>query len=102
MWSADGAAVVEAYTRAFVGRYQREFGFTLDRPIVVDDVRVRGTGRSGTLERGAARASRGKPTPMVSAKACVCFLAFVALVLPPCRFLPVWAFRCAFVCALDT
>lgn len=32
------------YAAAFESLYQREFGFKLDRPIVVDDVRVRATG----------------------------------------------------------
>jgi hypothetical protein len=34
---------------AFAAAYQREFGFVLDRPVVVDDVRVRATGRAANL-----------------------------------------------------
>lgn len=34
---------------AFAAAYQREFGFVLDRPVVVDDVRVRATGRAADL-----------------------------------------------------
>lgn len=34
---------------AFAAAYQREFGFVLDRPVVVDDVRVRATGRAAAL-----------------------------------------------------
>ncbi|KAJ3168792.1 hypothetical protein HK101_011585 [Irineochytrium annulatum] len=34
------------FTSAFIARHRQEFGFTLpDRPIIVDDVRVRGVGR---------------------------------------------------------
>jgi 5-oxoprolinase (ATP-hydrolysing) len=34
---------------AFAAAYQREFGFVLERPVVVDDVRVRATGRAADL-----------------------------------------------------
>jgi hypothetical protein len=34
---------------AFAASYQREFGFVLERPVVVDDVRVRATGRAADL-----------------------------------------------------
>jgi len=34
---------------AFASAYQREFGFVLERPVVVDDVRVRATGRAADL-----------------------------------------------------
>lgn len=38
------------FDKAFVAQYQQEFGFTLpDRAIVVDDVRVRGIGKSFTV-----------------------------------------------------
>ncbi|RFU30773.1 hypothetical protein B7463_g5564, partial [Scytalidium lignicola] len=42
-----------AYGKAFIKQHQQEFGFTLpDRDIIVDDVRVRGIGRSfGELEK---------------------------------------------------
>uniref|UniRef100_A0AAR2JUP6 5-oxoprolinase, ATP-hydrolysing n=1 Tax=Pygocentrus nattereri TaxID=42514 RepID=A0AAR2JUP6_PYGNA len=36
------------FRTAFTKRYMKEFGFTIaDRPIMVDDIRVRGSGRSG-------------------------------------------------------
>ncbi len=38
---------------AFTAQYQREFGFVLAKPVIVDDVRVRGVGRSyASLGRG--------------------------------------------------
>ena len=36
------------YQAVFTQRYQREYGFTLDRPILVDDIRVRAIGKSRT------------------------------------------------------
>lgn len=38
-----------SYAEAFAASYRREYGFTLDRPVVVDDVRVRAVGRSAEL-----------------------------------------------------
>uniref|UniRef100_A0A2K5QXQ4 5-oxoprolinase, ATP-hydrolysing n=1 Tax=Cebus imitator TaxID=2715852 RepID=A0A2K5QXQ4_CEBIM len=47
---------------AFVERYMREFGFVIpERPVVVDDVRVRGTGRSGLHLEDAPKAQTGPP-----------------------------------------
>uniref|UniRef100_A0A2K5E207 5-oxoprolinase, ATP-hydrolysing n=1 Tax=Aotus nancymaae TaxID=37293 RepID=A0A2K5E207_AOTNA len=47
---------------AFVERYRREFGFVIpERPVVVDDVRVRGTGRSGLRLEDAPKAQTGPP-----------------------------------------
>jgi hypothetical protein len=40
---------------AFAAAYQREFGFVLARPVVVDDVRVRATGRSAALPEAKVR-----------------------------------------------
>eukprot|EP00878_Enallax_costatus_P032210 GHUV01035343.1.p1 GENE.GHUV01035343.1~~GHUV01035343.1.p1 ORF type:complete len:105 (-),score=18.00 GHUV01035343.1:468-782(-) len=34
---------------AFAAVYQREFGFVLNRPVVVDDIRIRATGRAADL-----------------------------------------------------
>lgn len=34
---------------AFAAAYKREFGFVLERPVVVDDIRVRATGRAAAL-----------------------------------------------------
>ncbi|KAM6171639.1 5-oxoprolinase isoform 2-T2 [Erethizon dorsatum] len=47
---------------AFVERYMREFGFVIpERPVVVDNVRVRGTGRSGLQLEDAPKAQTGPP-----------------------------------------
>uniref|UniRef100_A0A8P0TI97 5-oxoprolinase, ATP-hydrolysing n=1 Tax=Canis lupus familiaris TaxID=9615 RepID=A0A8P0TI97_CANLF len=47
---------------AFVERYMREFGFIIpERPVVVDDVRVRGTGRSGLRLEDVPKAQSGPP-----------------------------------------
>ncbi|KAL4842435.1 hypothetical protein H8958_009419 [Nasalis larvatus] len=47
---------------AFVERYMREFGFVIpERPVVVDDVRVRGTGRSGLRLEDVPKAPTGPP-----------------------------------------
>ncbi|XP_032466557.1 5-oxoprolinase isoform X4 [Phocoena sinus] len=46
----------------FVERYMREFGFIIpERPVVVDDVRVRGTGRSGLRLEYVPKAQSGPP-----------------------------------------
>jgi len=37
----DISKVFEGYFNSFLERYQREFGFVLDRPVLVDDIRVR-------------------------------------------------------------
>jgi hypothetical protein len=46
-------------------RYQQEYGFTLSRPIVVDDIRVRciGRGPSVSAHRLPARPEGGSPSP---------------------------------------
>lgn len=36
----------EDFKPAFVEQYKREFGFVLEKPVIVDDVRVKGVGRS--------------------------------------------------------
>lgn len=36
----------EDFKSAFVEQYKREFGFVLEKPVIVDDVRVKGVGRS--------------------------------------------------------
>ncbi|EPY76320.1 5-oxoprolinase [Camelus ferus] len=47
---------------AFVERYMREFGFIIpERPVVVDDVRVRGTGHSGLCLENVPKAQSGPP-----------------------------------------
>lgn len=43
-------------------RYMREFGFIIpERPVVVDDVRVRGTGRSGLQLEDSPKIQSGPP-----------------------------------------
>ncbi|KAI8475487.1 MAG: Hydantoinase B/oxoprolinase-domain-containing protein [Monoraphidium minutum] len=56
---------------AFAAAYQREFGFVLARPVAVDDVRVRATGRSAELPgaKAAAAAPGPLPAPLVTASA---------------------------------
>ena len=52
----------EDYLDTFLSRYQTEFGFTLTgRTILVDDVRVRGTGQSGIQLTNAAEQADGPP-----------------------------------------
>ena len=46
------------YDRIFERRYQREYGFTLDRPIRVDDIRVRVIGKSRTRQQPTLRKRR--------------------------------------------
>ncbi|XP_031202901.1 5-oxoprolinase isoform X2 [Mastomys coucha] len=47
---------------AFVERYMREFGFIIpERSVVVDDVRVRGTGRSGLQLKDTPKIQSGPP-----------------------------------------
>ncbi|GAB1299490.1 5-oxoprolinase [Apodemus speciosus] len=47
---------------AFVERYMREFGFIIpERSVVVDDVRVRGTGRSGLQLEDTPKIQSGPP-----------------------------------------
>jgi len=43
---------------AFALAYEREFGFVLQRPVVVDDLRVRATGRAASLPTVSVSASK--------------------------------------------
>eukprot|EP00882_Tetradesmus_deserticola_P029192 GHRQ01032646.1.p2 GENE.GHRQ01032646.1~~GHRQ01032646.1.p2 ORF type:complete len:115 (-),score=37.92 GHRQ01032646.1:195-539(-) len=43
---------------AFAAAYQREFGFVLERGVVVDDLRVRATGRAAKLPEVAVSAAQ--------------------------------------------
>ncbi|XP_028826461.1 5-oxoprolinase isoform X3 [Denticeps clupeoides] len=55
------------FRSAFNKRYLKEFGFTIaDRPIIVDDIRVRGSGKSGikSLSHAEAGSFTQKPTKM--------------------------------------
>ncbi len=46
--------------------YQREYGFSLDRPILVDDLRVRSAGRAKTLPRDADAEAASECVPPIS------------------------------------
>ena len=48
---------------AFAAAYQREYGFNLNRPIIVDDIRVRAAGRATPLSAAAAATSTARPLP---------------------------------------
>ncbi|XP_034016310.1 5-oxoprolinase isoform X2 [Thalassophryne amazonica] len=55
------------FCTAFTKRYLKEFGFTItDRPIMVDDIRVRGCGKSGikSVYEMKTRAGQAKPVSM--------------------------------------
>lgn len=55
-WDASAPAAAGGDPEAaFAAAYQREFGFVLSRPVVVDDIRVRATGRSGALPQPQVR-----------------------------------------------
>ncbi|XP_045523846.1 5-oxoprolinase isoform X2 [Pieris brassicae] len=54
---------------SFINRYKKEFGFTLsERDVLVDDVRVRGIGRSQVLEENAPPSGKGAPPVEKSVK----------------------------------
>ena len=58
------SATDEDYQQAFIQQYQREFGFTLnDRRIMVDDIRVRGVGKSDTVSKQAIPSMTPNDTP---------------------------------------
>ncbi|KAF3703507.1 5-oxoprolinase [Channa argus] len=57
------------FQRAFTNRYLKEFGFTIpDRPIVVDDIRVRGCGKSGINVMYKSKMGRGQAKPVTVTK----------------------------------
>ncbi|XP_051522695.1 5-oxoprolinase isoform X1 [Myxocyprinus asiaticus] len=50
---------------AFTERYHKEFGFTIaNRPIMVDDIRVRGSGKSGIRSNVQPSSGQTSPTPV--------------------------------------
>ncbi|XP_046386435.1 5-oxoprolinase [Ischnura elegans] len=50
------------FEETFLSRYKREFGFTIpDRPIIVDDVRVRGVGKSSICKANIIKPGDGPP-----------------------------------------
>ena len=66
--SADGDMSVAPgdYAAAFMARYKREFGFSLDRPLIVDDLRVRATA-AGAASPDEAADTHGAVQPSNSA-----------------------------------
>uniref|UniRef100_A0A8C2GXF7 5-oxoprolinase, ATP-hydrolysing n=1 Tax=Cyprinus carpio TaxID=7962 RepID=A0A8C2GXF7_CYPCA len=53
------------FRTAFTKRYLKEFGFTItDRPIMVDDIRVRGFGKSGIRSKVQPKAEQKSPSPI--------------------------------------
>ena len=48
-----------SYMDVFTRRYKREYGFTLDRPVLIDDIRVRAIGKSDAIQHSHIR--RRKP-----------------------------------------
>ena len=60
---ADGPKAGD-FMKTFVDRYMTEFGFTLkDRKIIVDDIRVRGVGKTNFGEEAEIAASSSAPVP---------------------------------------
>ncbi|XP_074550133.1 5-oxoprolinase [Halichoeres trimaculatus] len=54
---------------SFTKRYLKEFGFTIpDRPIMVDDIRVRGCGKSGIKSVYKAKTGHGQAKPVTQTK----------------------------------
>lgn len=48
------------YQTPFTEHYKREFGFTLDRTVMIDDIRVRAVGKTQRLEEmGSSSADPG-------------------------------------------
>ncbi|KAJ8276881.1 hypothetical protein GJAV_G00068950 [Gymnothorax javanicus] len=53
------------FRSAFTKRHLKEFGFVIpDRPIMVDDIRVRGSGKLSMKSSTRSRQSRGPPQPV--------------------------------------
>jgi 5-oxoprolinase (ATP-hydrolysing) len=78
MSTSDVPIARDDYAAAFVRKYQREFGFTLDRPLLVDDVRVRASAAGATPPDDAAGIASG-----AGAGASASTPAAERLVLPP-------------------
>ncbi len=70
---------------SFVSRYKQEFGFTLTgRPIIVDDIRVRGVGKSQVDMDNPIPESGGKP-PRIETVSCFTTIAYHILFVPQQR-----------------
>ncbi|XP_029313101.1 5-oxoprolinase [Cottoperca gobio] len=63
------SCVAGDFRGAFTKRYLKEFGFTIpDRPIMVDDIRVRGCGKSGIKSVYKTKMGRGQAKPVTMIK----------------------------------
>jgi 5-oxoprolinase (ATP-hydrolysing) len=61
----DASVAPGDYAAAFVARYKREFGFSLDRPLIVDDLRVRATAAgANSPDESADAAGAAAPTDL--------------------------------------
>uniref|UniRef100_A0A7N8YGA8 5-oxoprolinase, ATP-hydrolysing n=1 Tax=Mastacembelus armatus TaxID=205130 RepID=A0A7N8YGA8_9TELE len=59
---------------AFTERYMKEFGFTIpDRPIMVDDIRVRGCGKSGIKSVHKSKIGHGQTKPIMVYEVTKCY-----------------------------
>ena len=72
--SGGGGGGVEAFLATFTRRYRDEYGFNLDRPVYVDDIRVRGIGKSRTT-KSAQQNEQDRTGPLKSVDVSV-FLFF--------------------------
>lgn len=62
-WLFVSSSISQSFS--FYIRYLKEFGFTItDRPIVVDDIRVRGSGKSGIRSKVQPKAGQKSPRPI--------------------------------------
>ncbi|KAK1885112.1 5-oxoprolinase [Dissostichus eleginoides] len=65
----DQSCAAGDFRSAFTKRYLKEFGFTIpDRPIMVDDIRVRGCGKSGIKSVYKTKTGRGQAKPVTMTK----------------------------------
>ncbi|KAI6233321.1 hypothetical protein M3Y99_00925900 [Aphelenchoides fujianensis] len=54
--SGEGGAQLKQYTEEFERAYKKEFGFIIpDRPVVIDDIRIRSVGKWKVVEEAAAQ-----------------------------------------------
>ena len=59
-----------AFTKAFEDNYRREYGFVFEgRSLILDDIRVRGVGKSAVLAQEKTKEAAGPPVPILTHKA---------------------------------
>jgi 5-oxoprolinase (ATP-hydrolysing) len=62
--SSAHQSLVDQYRSIFIARYRREYGFSLARPVVIDDIRVRAIGHSeGVVKIPISQSSQNRPKP---------------------------------------